>query len=109
MTDCSKPKFRRLNDENLTVRADKGQLDSVVESKLLGIKLNKCLTWENRMAYVKGKIGERLDQLKRTEKFLSRKTRTLFYNLIIQPILSLIHSRWGEALRDDTKNGCVAD
>ena len=61
------------------------------------------------MAYVKGKIGERLDQLKRTQKFLSRKTRTLFYNLIIQPILSLIDSRWGEALRDDTKNGCVAD
>ena len=109
MTDCSKPKFRRLDDENLTVRADKGQLDSVVESKLLGIKLNKCLTWENHMAYVKGKIGERLDQLKRTQKFLSRKTRTLFYNLIIQPILGLIHSRWGEALRDDTKNGCVAD
>ena len=57
MTDCSKPKFRRLNDENLTVRADKGQLDSVVESKLLGIKLNKCLTWENHMAYVKGKMS----------------------------------------------------
>ena len=109
MIDCSKPKFRRLDDENLTVRTDKGQLDSVVESKLLGIKLNKCLTWENHMAYVKGKIGERLDLLKRTQKFLSRKTRTLFYNLIIQLILSLIHSRWGEALRDDTKNGCVAD
>ena len=106
MIDCSKPKFRRLDDENLTVRADKGQLDSVVESKLLGIKLNKCLTWENHVAYVKGKIGEQLDLLKRTQKFLSVKTRTLFYNLIIQLILSLIHSRWGEALRDDTKNGC---
>ena len=28
----SKPKFRRLDGENVTVRTDKGQLDSVVES-----------------------------------------------------------------------------
>ena len=67
------------------------------------------------MAYVEGKIGERLDLLKRTQKFLSLKTRTLFYNLIIQPILSLLHfivsssNAWGGALRDDTENDCVAD
>ena len=32
MIVCSKPKFRRLDGENVTVRTDKGQLDSVVES-----------------------------------------------------------------------------
>ena len=32
MIVCSKPKFRRLDGENLTMRTDKGQLDSVVES-----------------------------------------------------------------------------
>ena len=47
------------------------------------------------MAYVKGKIGERLDLLKRTQKFLSLKTRTLFYNLIIQPILDYGAVVWG--------------
>ena len=38
MIACSKLKFRGLDSENLKVRTDKGQLDSVVESKLRGIK-----------------------------------------------------------------------
>ena len=81
---CSKPKFRGLDSENLKVRTDKSQLDSVVrESKLLGIKLDNCLTWENHMAYVKVKIGKRLGLLKRTKKFLSLKARTLFYDSMI--------------------------
>ena len=87
MIVCSKPKFRGLDGENLNVRTDKGQLDSVVESKLLGIKLDNCLTWENHMACVKEKIGKRLGLLKRTKTFLSLKAGTLFYNSIIQPIL----------------------
>jgi len=37
MIVCSKPKFWGLDSENLKVRTDKGQLDSVVESKVLGI------------------------------------------------------------------------
>ena len=52
MIICSKPKFRGLVCENVQVRTDKGQLDSVVESKLLGIMLDNVLTWENHMAYV---------------------------------------------------------
>ena len=95
MIVCSKPKFRGLDGENLNVRTDKGQLDSVVESKLLGIKLDNCLTWENHMACVKEKIGKRLGLLKRTKKFLSLKARTLFYNSIIQPILDYGAVVWG--------------
>ena len=77
MIVCSKPKFRGLDGENLNVRTDKGQLDSVVESKLLGIKLDNCLIWENHMAGVKEKIGKRLGPLKRTKTFLSLKKQEL--------------------------------
>ena len=80
MIVCSKTKFRSLDGENLKVKTHKGQLDSVVESKLLGIKLDNCLIWENHMACVKEKIGKRLGLLKRAKKFLSIKARTLFYN-----------------------------
>ena len=34
MIVCSKPKFRGLDGENLKVRTDKGQLDSLVEIKV---------------------------------------------------------------------------
>ena len=97
MSVCSKPKFWGLDGENLNVRTDKGQLDSVVESKLLGIKLDNCLTWENHMACVKEKIGKRLGLLKRTKTFLSLKAGTLFYSalLYIQPILDYGAVVWG--------------
>ena len=92
----SKPKFRGLDGETLKVRNDKSQLDSVVrESKLLGIKLDNCLTWENHMAHVKEQIGKRLGLLKRTKKFFSLKARTLFYKSIIQPILDYGAVVWG--------------
>ena len=96
MTVCSKPKFRGLEGENLKVRNGKSQLDSVVKkSKLLGIKLDNCLTWENQMAQGKEQIGKRLGLLKRTKEFLSLKARTLFYNSIIQPILDYGAVVWG--------------
>ena len=96
MTVCSKPKFRGLEFENLKVRNGKSQLDSVVrKSKLLGIKLDNCLTWENQMAQGKEQIGKRLGLLKRTKEFLSLKARTLFYNSIIQPLLDYGAVVWG--------------
>ena len=66
-----------------------------MESKLLGLKLDNCLTWGNHVAYVKEKIGKRLGVLKRTKKFLFPKARTLFYNSVIQPILDYGAVVWG--------------
>ena len=101
MTVCSKPKFWGLDGENLNVRTDKGQLDSVVESKLLGIKLDNCLTWENHMACVKEKIGKRLGLLKRTKIFLSLKAGTLFYSAL----LSSQYLTMGQLCGDPITNG----
>ena len=101
MTVCSKPKFWGLDGENLNVRTDKGQLDSVVESKLLGIKLDNCLTWENHMACVKEKIGKRLGLLKRTKTFLSLKAGTLFYSAL----LSSQYLTMGQLSGDPITNG----
>ena len=43
------------------LKTNKSQLDSVVgESKLLGIKLDNCLTWENQMAHGKEQMGSDL-------------------------------------------------
>ena len=58
MIVCSKPKFRALDGKNLKVRAHEGHFDSVAESKLLGIKIDNCLTWDILMAYVKEKNRE---------------------------------------------------
>ena len=105
MTVCSKPKFRGLDGENLKVRNGKSQLDSVVrKSKLLGIKLNNCLTWENQMAQGKEQIGKRLGLLKRTKEFLSLKARTLFYNSIIQPILDYGAVVWGSNKKEQAQD-----
>ena len=87
--------YRNLSIVLLYFRDDKGQLDSAAESKLLGIKINNCLTWNNHMACVKEKIWKQLCLLKRTEKFLSLKARILFYNSIIQPILDYGVVVWG--------------
>ena len=52
ITVCSKPKFRGFDGEILKMGSDKSQLDSVVrKSKLFGIKLDNCLTWEKQMAH----------------------------------------------------------
>ena len=105
MTVCSKPKFRGLDGENLKVRNGKSQLDSVVrKNKLLGIKLNNCLTWENQMAQGKEQIGKRLGLLKRTKEFLSLKARTLFYNSIIQPILDYGAVVWGSNKKEQAQD-----
>ena len=70
MIVCSKPTFRGLDGESLKVRNDKSQLDSVVrKSKLLGIKLDNCLTWEKQMAHGKEQIGKRLGLLKGQNNF----------------------------------------
>ncbi|EDO30341.1 predicted protein, partial [Nematostella vectensis] len=95
MLICSKPKLRKLAGKDLTVSTENGQLECVNEVKLLGIRLDNSLTWDNHLKYIHNKISKRLGLLKRTKKFLSLKARTLFYHSLIQPILDYGAIVWG--------------
>ena len=65
-SDCLQYKFwaNYLNGRNLNVRAVEVQLDSVADTKLLGIKIDSCFQIKV------SNIGKRLRLLKRTDKFL---------------------------------------
>ncbi|EDO27051.1 predicted protein, partial [Nematostella vectensis] len=83
------------NKMDLTVSTENGQLECVNKVKLLGIRLDNSLTWDNHLKYIHNKNSKRLGLLKRKKKFLSLKARTLFYHSLIQPILDYGAIVWG--------------
>ena len=75
---------RRSSDISIKV---KGQfIECVCHQKLLGLHIDKNLTWNHHIKVVHTKLKSKLALLRRIKPFLNKDMRLLFYNGYVMPI-----------------------
>ena len=65
-------------------------------NKLVGVAINKNLTWHDYIDYIKAKINKKLGLLRRIKNYLPLKCRLLFYNSYILPLFDYADLVWGD-------------
>jgi len=78
---------------NLSLRGT--EIEEVVNKKLLGVKIDKHINWNNHIDYMITKLNSRVSLLKRAKKYLNLSLRKLLYNALINPIFEHYCSMWG--------------
>ena len=99
MLICSRPKSKVIeeNNEQLRVRVNNKNIESVNTTKLLGIYLDRNLTWNDHVDVTSRKINKRLGLLKRSKGFISCQVRLTFFNAIVQPVMDYGACIWGDS------------
>ena len=99
MLICSKPKLNMLanNNDMLQISIQDKEIETVSNTKLLGIHLDSSLTWAKHVAVISNKICKRLALLKRLKQFLSPHARLAFYNALVQLLMDYGACVWGDS------------
>ena len=78
---------------NLSLRGT--EIEEALNEKLLDVKIDKHLNWNNHIDYMITKLNSRVNLLKRARKYLNLSPRNLLYNALIKPIFEYRCSVWG--------------
>lgn len=85
----------RLPRSDLNVVFNDVTLENVEKEKLLGVTVDKHLTWRHHVDRTAGKVSKSIALLRRIKKYLSRDVRLTYYNSFIQPHLDYCSTIWG--------------
>ena len=64
-------------------------------TKFLGVMIDKCLTFQDHIKYIKGKVSRGLGILYRCKRFFTHKTLLTLYNSFIYPYMNYCIPVWG--------------
>ena len=90
-------KEAKLPKKELTVYYDNKPLKSVDSEKLLGVKIDKHLTWKEHVNQTANKISRNIALLRRIKAYLPHQTRITFYKAYIQPHIDYCNTVWGQS------------
>ena len=82
-------------DVNTELIVDGVNIERKNSTKFLGVMLDKCLTFEDHIEYIKGKVSRGLGILIRCRKLFTQKTLLTLYNSFLYPYLNFCISVWG--------------
>ena len=74
-------------------------IEEAKDEKLLGVKIDKHLNWDNHIDFLIRKLNSRICLLKRAKTYLNHRLRNLLYNALIRPLFEYCCTVWG-----NTKN-----
>ena len=82
-------KILESDNENLALAVKLGntQIDQVSCQKLLGVTLDKSLTYEAHIDHLCKQLSKRLGLFKHISPYLKKRQRELYYNAVIKPTL----------------------
>ena len=86
---------QRINNLDLHVKIENTSLEMCNNSKLLGVVIDNCLSWNDHVEYLYKKISPKLGILYRLSKFLSKPILNTIYLTLIQPDFDYCISLWG--------------
>lgn len=94
----SRPKLRMISDEvteQPCFSTNGTQIDTVNNTKYLGVQLDSHLVWDEYIRYMRTKISKALGFLKCAYKFLPEQTLSNMYKGIRAPHFRYFCSEWG--------------
>ena len=74
-------------------------IEEAKDEKLLGVKIDKHLNWDNHIDFLIDKLNSRICLLKRAKTYLNHRLGNLLYNALIRPLFEYCCTVWG-----NTKN-----
>ena len=86
---------QRISNLILNIHISGTSLTLCNETKLLGIILDSCLSWDKHIDYICKKVSPKIGILYRLSQFLSINVLKIVYNTIIQPDFDYCISVWG--------------
>ena len=93
---ADKTKVMLLNEDEgtLDIQLRSKQLAQVNCEQLLGIQIDKKLSWDAQIQKQRSTILFKISLLKKIKRYLPLETRTLFYNLYIKPHFEYCNTVW---------------
>ena len=88
-------KAAKLPRCTLNVLYDNVPLENVDNEKLLGVIVDKHLTWKHHVDKTCKSISKSIALLRRIKKYLPHQTRLTYYKAYIQPHLDYCNTVWG--------------
>ena len=76
-------KLRHASTSSLKLNLNGTSIERVENEKLLGIKLDRNLSWNDHVDYLMKKLNSRFFLLKRAKGYLSISARKMLYNALI--------------------------
>ena len=100
MLICSKQRRRTLPENDvLSVLMGGRQLNNTNMEKLLGVKVDSNLTFQDQIDYVCKTVGSRLALLRRIKQYIDIPTCILFFNGFILPYIDYCSIIWSSCTR----------
>lgn len=75
------------------------KISRIDKTKFLGVIIDECLSFQQHIMYIKGKVARGIGILYKTKKFVHQKTLTQLYNAFIYPYLNYCIPVWGSACK----------
>ena len=92
--------FRRKGSKvevSKDVIVDNEKISMVDKTKFLGVVIDKCITFENHIAFIKGKVSRGLGILYKCRRIFHKNTLLTLYNSFIYPYIQYCICVWGSA------------
>ena len=71
------------------------KIDAKERTKFLGVMIDKHLTFQHHISYIKGKVSRGLGILYKCKRFFDQQTLLMLYNSFVYPYLNYCVSVWG--------------
>ena len=88
-------KESKFPKKELTIFFNNTQLKNVNSEKLLGVEIDKHLTWKDHVNKTAKTISRNLALFRRIKKYLPHQTRITCYKAYIQPHIDYCNTIWG--------------
>ena len=86
-----------LSPDSLKLCIDQSDIDTVADTKFLGIYIDRKLTWNTHISHACNKVSKSIGILYKVSKYLNSNTLLMLYNCFILPYLSYGNLVWGNA------------
>ncbi len=90
-------KEAKLSSSVINVNFNDTLLANVNPEKLLGVVIDKHLSWKDHINKTAKTISKSIAHLRLIQKYLPNKTRTNFYKSFIQPHIDYCNTIWGQS------------
>ncbi|KAK3105561.1 hypothetical protein FSP39_000518 [Pinctada imbricata] len=88
---------KQKSNPNLSIQIHNQLLENVEQEKLLGVFIDKSMTFTQHINYICKNVSSKIALLGRIKKFLPIPTRKLYYNSYILPVFDYCITIWGNA------------
>ena len=91
----SKGRYGKVKDENINVEVNGIPIENVENHKILGLQVDRCLTWEKHISIICQKIAAKINILRNIKSFLPFNVRKIYFNAYILPHFDFCCTIWG--------------